>query len=161
MHAVTQDTAPHVAELLRQAARSADGSGVFAQVVEEPGRIACQSKIQPDAWYRIETDGGRLTANWVSEDRYLSQSIEAELMWTGDDLDDMIDEERVDLGFDRGPLGKLEHYRNPEKMFTFRASIPIEMSEAEPERDAPELVKCLLAFEAAFRELGDMKPEED
>jgi hypothetical protein len=82
-------------------------------------------------------------------------------MWTGDDLEEMIDEERIDQGFSRGELGKLDHYRNDEKLFTFRSTIPIDLHSVDPSRDAPDLLKCLLAYEAAFRDLGDMKPGDD
>ena len=78
-----------------------------------------------------------------------------------DDLEELVDEERIDQGFTRGELGKIDHHRNAEKLFTFRSSIPIEMQSIDPCRDAPDLLKCLLAYEAAFRDLGDMKPKED
>lgn len=82
-------------------------------------------------------------------------------MWTGDDLAELVDEERIDQGFTRGELGKVDHHRNPEKLFIFRSSIPIDLQSIDPSRDAPDLLKCLLAYEAAFRDLGDMKPKEN
>ena len=146
---------------MEEVAQCARGAGVFSHVEHHTNMVACQCAAQPDAWYRIESDGDHLTVNWVSSDRYLSQSIEAQLMWTGDDLEDLVDEERIDQGFNRGELGKLDHYRNEEKLFTFRSLIPIDLLSIDPSRDAPDLLKCLLAYEAAFRDLGDMKPKED
>lgn len=161
MNAVSHHVTPELARLLSQTAALARAQTAFLEVQDTGSMVACQCAAQPDAWYRIESDGGRLTVNWVSSDRYLSQSIEAELMWTGDSMDELIDEERVDQGFERGPLGDVEHYRNEEKLFTFRSAIPMDLGAIDVDRDATELVKCLLAYAAAFAELGDMKPGED
>lgn len=161
MHRVSQDVDPNVARLIDEVAEGARASAAFASVQVEPARVACQCKNQPEAWYRIEFGADGVFASWVSPDRYLSQSIEAELMWTGDDLEELLDEERIDQGFDRGAFGKLEHHRNEEKLFTFRSRLPVTVEDDDASSLAPDLVKCLLAFEAAFRELGDMKPEAD
>ena len=163
MHAVSHKATPELARLMSETARRARETGQFADVEDHGSLVACQCSSQPNAWFRIETNegGSSLSVTWVSADRYLSQSIEAELMWTGDDLDDLIDEERVDQGFDRGPFGPVEHHRNDEKLFTFRSAIPIDLERVDPNRDAADLVKCLCCYEAAFRDLGDMTPDDD
>ncbi len=111
--------------------------------------------------YRLEPEEDALWVSWCTPDRYLSQSIEADLLWTGDDLDDLIDEELVDLGWDRGQLEPLRHHRNDEQLFTFRSRLPMPVSSLDPERDAEDLARCVLAYHLAFRELGDMTAEDD
>lgn len=150
-----------LARLLEETARRARDLEPFSSVDLGSEMVSCRCRAQPDAAYRIESDDAGLHVTWVSGDRYLSQSIEAELMWTGDDLEEIIEEERIDQGFNRGSFGKLEHFRNEEKLFTFRSSIPMNLESIDPGADAPDLIKCLLAYEAAFRDLGDMKPEAD
>jgi len=101
-------------------------------------------------------EGSGVYASWVSPDRYMSQSIEADLMWTGDDLGELIAEELADLGWTGPALGRIEHFRSEDKLFTFRSLIPDSQA-----MSAEALLQVLLAFEAAFGQLGDMKPEED
>lgn len=148
---VERQVDPVVSRLMSETAAKARESGQFASVEPGEARVHCTSARRPDAGFRIEYDGGLWVA-WVSPDRYLSQSIEADLMWTGDDLDDLIAEELADQGFD-GALGPNEHFRSEEKLFTFRSRIPREPAHAT----ADDLVKCLSAYQAAFSELGDMK----
>lgn len=158
MGSVSRDVSADTMSLLRDVARRAERTGAFSQVQVEDGVVACRDPIQPDAWFRIETEGDRLYVTWVSPNRYLSQSIEAELMWTGDDLDDLIDEEVADQGGTGAPLGRVEHFRNEQKLFTFRSVVPLE---GDPEADAEALCRRLLAYQAAFRHLGDMKGDAE
>jgi hypothetical protein len=44
-------------------------------------------------------------------------------------------------------------------LYTFRSPIPIR--EGDVVRSADTATKCLLAYEAAFRELGDMNVEDE
>lgn len=161
MRSVSQDVSAEFARLMEEAARLARESGVFGEVEAKGGGVSCRAKPQPLASFRIETHEGKLSVNWVSPDRYLSQSIEADLMWTGDDLDDLIDEELAAQGYAGPAIGRVEHFRNPEKLFTFRSAVPVDPAKPNAERDAGTLLKCLLAYEAAFRDLGDMNgPDE-
>lgn len=158
MGSVSHDVSAETMRLLGEAARLAEQSGAFAEVRAEGALVTCRDPIQPDASFRIEAEGSRVYVTWTSPNRYLSQSIEAELMWTGDDLDDLIDEEVADQGRAGSPLGRVEHFRNEEKLFTFRSVVPLEGNVA---RDAAALCKCLLAYQAAFRDLGDMKAGDE
>ncbi len=158
MGSVSNDVSAETTRLLGEVALLAGQSGAFAEVGLEGGVLTCRDPIQPSASFRIEADGQRIYVTWVSPDRYLSQSIEAELMWTGDDLDDLIDEEIADLGRTGEALGRVEHFRNEEKLFTFRSVVP---TEGNVERDAQALCRCLLAYQAAFRHLGDMKAGDE
>lgn len=159
---VTTPTMNQLEVLLDAVGTAVNGSGMFGDVTRRAGVMEAAAKQCPDdAAFRIEAGSDGIYVAWVTPDRYMSQSIEADLMWTGDDLADMIEEELADVGWTHGHLGKLEHFRNDEKLFTFRSRVPLDTANVSPDRDAATLLKCLLAYEAAFRELGDMKPEEE
>lgn len=144
-----------------------ESAGVFECVRkagdEEPEQvlIVATAKDTPEpVYYRLERAGDQIAVGWYSPDRYLSQSIETDILWTGDDLDDLIDEELVDLGWNRGRLNPLKHFRNDEMLFTFVSETPIEANTVT-ENDAKDLARVMLAYEIAFRELGDMAGDED
>lgn len=145
--------------LVREVARRARDAGVFDSVVVEPSggpvllTCAARGSASP-AFYRLEQDKGRLWVSLVMADRWLSESIEADLMHTGDRLEDLIDEELVELGFEDGPL-PFEHFRNDERLFVFRSPVPIDLSRPGA-RDADVAATVLLAYEACLRNLGDM-----
>lgn len=133
-------------------------SGQFGGVRSEPGRVHAIDPVQPAAAYRIALEDARLWVSWVSADRYLSQSIEAEVRWTGDDINELVDEELADQGWHGPPVGRFEHFRSEEKLFTFRSALPLDAGAA----DAPEnALKFMLAYQAAFRNLGGMKPDDE
>jgi hypothetical protein len=144
------------------AATSLRASGVFASVeVRPPGLWARPANIEADASYRIEiAPDGEIAASWCSPDRYVSQSIEAQLTWTRDDLDDMLDEELVDLGWTSGKLHPLKHFRDDDQLFVFRAVLPMRGRDLGQEHGEP-LARCLLAFDRVFREFGDMKGDAE
>lgn len=157
MASIEQGADPAVIKVLDEAARLADASHVFAHVERRGGLIECVSRSQPEASFRIEISEGSVFVCWACGDRYISQSIEADLMWTGDDLDDLIGEELVEQGYLGGPLGAVEHFRDEQKKFIFRSRIS-----SDPRAvDARALVQCLLAYNDAFAPLGDMKEEDE
>lgn len=144
-----------------------EGAGVFESVCKAGGDLpehvlaVATAKDTPEpVYYRLEVVGDRIGVGWFSPDRYLSQSIETDILWTGDDLDDLVDEELVDLGWNRGRLEPLKHYRNDEMLFTFLSATPIGADRAKPD-DAKDLAKVVLAYEIAFRELGDMAGDDE
>ena len=56
---------------------------------------------------------------------------------------------------------EVEHFRDEDKVFVFRSPTRVEVGQDLDDTDLVErLTKLLLAYEAAFRELGDMVPEE-
>lgn len=109
------------------------------------------------AWYRLFLEGPGLWVALVTPDRWLSQSIEADLVHTGDNLEDLIEEELVDHGLE-GVRLRMEHFRSEDKLFTFRSPIPVGASDPGAPAAA---AKCLLAYEACFRNLGDMSAGPD
>ncbi|MFG0273976.1 MAG: hypothetical protein ACF8QF_02850 [Phycisphaerales bacterium] len=145
-----------VQALLQQVRERAERAGVFDAVSLAPGRLACAAReAAAPAEYRVEWAEGRLWAGLYTEDRWLSQSIEADLVHTGDKMEDLVDEELVDLGCDAGPL-PVEHFRSEDMLYTFRSALPIDVSRAGDEASIGIAASALLAYEAAFRELGDM-----
>lgn len=136
-------------------------AGAFGDVRLTDTHVSCAAPASAEpAFFRVGFEDGRLWVSLVTDNRWLSQSIEADLVHTGDKLEDLIDEELVDAGFEGGPLA-CEHFRSEDKLFTFRSPLPIDPARA----DAPESIRiaeqCLTAYEAAFRDLGDMTAGDD
>lgn len=133
--------------VLAQAESQAIKAGVFGPVTLGGGVLTASAKGAGDeAAYVIYQDSQGLWVALQTPGRYLSQSIEADLVFTGDKLDDLIHEELVELGYE-GPPPSCEHFRDEAKLYTFRCKLP------RPD----EAGRFLLAFEACFRRLGDME----
>lgn len=143
---------------LEAPAKDAD---LFDDVIVEDNLLRCIARGAAEpAEYRIELADGQLWVSLSTEDRWLSGSIEAELMNSGDDLNELIEEELVDQGCN-DPHPTFEHFRDLVQRYTFRSKIGIDPS-GDPQAVAAEALRWLLGYEAAFRELGDMsEPEED
>jgi hypothetical protein len=108
----------------------------------------------------VEITGGEVCVSLVTAARYLSQSIEADLVNTGDKLEDLLWDELVDQGYEGAQL-RVEHFRDPEKLFTFRSRLPQTVEKMRTKAGATTLTRVLLAYEACFRPLGDMEAGED
>ena len=147
--------------LLERAARRAQASGVFADVSVHGGVLSCGALgSAAPAFYRLGMDDEHLYVSLVTQDRWLSQSIEQDLVHTGDKLTDLLEEELVDLGYEHGSL-RFEHFRSQDMLYTFRSPVPVDQSDLASERAAEIAGVCLLAYEAMFRELGDMAGDKD
>jgi len=142
----------------KQLAQQAGEAGVFGSVAATESRLDCAaaSSAQP-ATYRLELENGSLFVSLLMADRWQSHSIEADLLNTGDKVEELISEELVEIGYAERVRGDslvmCEHYRTEEKLFCFRSKIPVNPS--SPDASAIAL-QWLLAYEAAFRRLGDM-----
>lgn len=144
---------------LAQVAAAASASGLFGRVEVHARRVQCEALASAEpAFYRVDLVGDECFVSLVTPARYLSQSIEADLVHTGDKLDDLLADELVEAGYAGAPL-RVEHFRDPEKMYTFRAKVPAGPSGPE----ASAVTAVLRAFESCFRPLGDMQAaaEED
>jgi hypothetical protein len=142
---------PSIAANLAAVASKARASGLFAAVAVLPHSVVCEAKASAaPAQYRVTVEGSRWYVEVTTADRWLSHSIEADLLNTGDHLEDLVDEELVELG--ATPLkAKVEHFRNDEKMFVFRSLLP----------GGDAAATALLAYEACFSRLGDMSAGGD
>ena len=73
-------------------------------------------------------------------------------MHTGDKLEELIEEELIEHGIE-GVRPTFEHFRSDDMLFTFRTAI---------DTDDPNIaLNWLLAYEACFRNLGDMDSSGD
>ncbi|MFN3168529.1 MAG: hypothetical protein ACE37H_15825 [Phycisphaeraceae bacterium] len=133
-------------------------AGVFAQVARTDAGVRCDADhVEEECYYAAELDdAGTLWVGWFTPDRWLSESVEADLVHTGDKIDELLEEELVDQGL--SIKLKLEHFRDTDKVFVFRGKLALPNDQAEATQT---LVKTLLALQACFLELGDMGPGED
>ncbi len=145
-----------IAPLLDPVRASAANSGVFGPVSVRDGALVCEAQESAaPAEYRLFADGGSVWVGLFTSDRWLSQSIEQDLVHTGDKLEELMEEELADQGEPKpASPPKFEHFRDEQKVFTFRARLPFAPSEPEA---APRAARWLLACEAMFRRLGDMQ----
>lgn len=158
MHATTMNNASAV---LESAAKFLRECGCVGDVAVSANHVYCVDPVQPDAAFRLTFEDGKLWACWVSPNRYLSQSIEADVKWTGDDIDDLIDEEVEALGWTGPKIGRFQHFRSQDMQYTFRSALPLDLSAGSAESTAQAAVLFLRAYQAAFRNLGDMKPDDE
>lgn len=135
-----------VQTVLRDVLDQAQKADVFGECKVEGDRLSCAAKNSAEpAFYRVEFIGDDLWVSLVTENRWLSESIESELMHTGDDLTELLDEELADLGYE-GSTPTYEHFRSEDMLFTFRTKVA----------DHAHATLLLLGYEATFRQLGDM-----
>lgn len=146
--------------VLTDLAAAANDAGVFASVEVKGELLECvaDGSAEP-AFYRVQAENGVLWVSLEMEDRWLSESIESDLVHTGDKLDELIEEEMAEFGYSGDPL-PFEHFRSEDLLFTFRTRIPLSPGDAG---FAELLRQTLLGYEACFRQLGDMEDdgEED
>ena len=67
-------------------------------------------------------------------------------------MNELVEEELVDLGLNVDEVS-MQHYRDEQLQYVFRSPLPREVT---PE----EAALWLMAYEATFRELGDMSNSE-
>lgn len=163
--------APHVEvspawrAVLNHAAVRAARTEVFGALTIEGPRLQAAAKASGSpAWYRLELTGGKPWVGLVTPDRYLSQSIEQDLVHTGDKMPELLEEELIELGYSDlipgPPRLPVEHFRDEAKLFTFRTPLPaVTIEPGEIGQEAAAIV--LLAYEAMFRRLGAMEEGED
>jgi hypothetical protein len=151
---------PGAEALLTFAAEKARAAGVFGEVSVRGGMLeaAALASAEPAA-FRLFFEAGKLWVSLVTANRWLSQSIEADLVHTGDKLDELLQEELVDLGY-TGTPPRFEHFRSEDKLFTFRSIVPVNVQNPS-EADRETAVQFLLGYEACFRQLGDMEADDE
>ncbi len=139
-------------EFLEQVASIARKRGVFASIEVEDALARCRARDAENAWYLVRRDGDHWSVALETPDRWLSESIEADLMHHGDPLEELIEEELVELGGDAA-VEPPKHFRDEQRRYVFVNRIP-------RGADASAVANWLLAYEAAFRNLGDMSGAE-
>lgn len=134
----------------------AEASERFAETKLLGTTLQCRAKeIEVEAWYSVEFSENSVYVVLATPDRWLSESIEADLMHTGDSLEELIEEELIDLGVATGEakVAPVEHFRSDDFLYTFRSQVVDENEET--------ISRWLLAYEAAFFELGDMGGDDE
>ena len=143
--------------LLQKVRSIAESAHVFGPISIKDDRLVCHAKAAAaPASYRLFSDQDKLFASLVMADRWLSESIETDLLHTGDKMEDLLEEEMVEQGLKAGKL-PIEHFRSDDLLFTFRSPLPIKPDSPDAAQSA---AKYLLAYEACFRNLGDMNAGE-
>jgi len=151
------DTSESVLPALR---RLADESGKFAgsELAGDLLRLKARDAAA-EAHYEIARDGAGFTMRLLTADRWLSESIESQLVEHGDDLEDLLEDELVEVGFEPtrdGDIPKVRHFRDTRRNYTFECVVPL-----GPDGALESLRKFLLGWEATFRGLGDMSGGEE
>jgi hypothetical protein len=149
------------ASFLKDLHAAATKAGVFADVALLPDGLRCTAKdAAADAWYWVVRVGD--TSQWIvrmaTPDRWLSESIESDLMHYGDPIEELVEEELVELGHDpkrEGGVPTIKHFRSEDRLYTFENPIPLDAA-ADQAAATTIASRFLLAYEAAFRQLGDM-----
>ncbi len=144
--------------LYKTVGQGAIQAGVFGEVHIDGGGVWCQAKDAAEpAHYFVSIDDGDVWIGLETEDRWLSGSIEADLVNTGDKLDELIEEEVVDLGHVDAKVG-FEHFRSPERKYVFRSKLSTSLDDPKV---AEHALIWLLGYELVLRELGDMDDTQD
>ena len=149
-------------ELYEEVGERARESEAFSKVRRTDLGLFCRPlNIDVDATYLVEV-GKEHDVVWVglfTPDRWLNESIEADLVDSGDKLEDLLEEELVDQGFEARLA--VEHFRNESKQFVFRSPVFIPKGEKmSSEGMVDRVTHTLLAYQALFGELGDMSVDD-
>ncbi len=132
-------------------------AGVFASVTRTADGLRCDAlHVEDECYYAVSVEEGAVWVGWYTPNRWLSESVEADLEHTGDKIDELLEDELIDQGL--SIRLKLDHFRNTDKVFVFRGRITLPTNTSQA---TDLIVKTLLAFQACFIELGDMGPGED
>ena len=142
-------TSSKLVERLRQ-------SGRFASVESVNDEIRCQA-AEVDAHYVLAKGERGLMVRFETPDRWLSESIEADLYNSSDSLDELLEESLDELEWpvDDVPITPFRHYRSDDLKYVFEHPIP---DHGEGEETA---ATWILGYEATFHELGDVAGEQD
>lgn len=150
--------------LYEEVADRAREAHVFEKVRRTDDRLRCRArcgKSDAEAYYYAEVaeDHKSVYVGLYTPDRWLSESIEADLMFKGDKIEDLLEEELFDRGFESRLA--VEHFRDDDKHYVFRSNLVVP---ADEKLEGPAMVervtRVLLAYEATFRPLGDMSPSD-
>jgi hypothetical protein len=133
----------------------------FGDITTSDSLLSCAAKAAAEpAFYRLFIDNDTVYVALVTDNRWLSQSIEQDLMHTGDKLPDLLEEELANLDMP-GIRPAVEHFRDQAKLFTFRSKI---LPAADLATNPTAINTCrtfLLAYDACFQNLGDMTAGDD
>ncbi|RNC80827.1 MAG: hypothetical protein ED559_03215 [Phycisphaera sp.] len=141
-------------QAIEYARTKAEEAGVFESITLEGGELVCKALgSAEEAFYRLQLRDEGLFVVLDMKDRWQSESIESDLMHSGDSLEELFDEELAELGYE-GDTPTYQHYRDDQMRFVFQSHVPID---GKSSGEAGEIAsQYLLGYEACFRQLGDM-----
>lgn len=128
-------------------------SGRFASVDTTDDGIRCRARdVESEADYTLSIEDLGLVVRFETPDRWLSESIEADLYHASDSLDELLEESLDELEWpvDTAPVGSFRHYRSEELRYVFEHDVP---TDGDPVANGRTWI---LAYEATFHELGDV-----
>ncbi|MCC6580737.1 MAG: hypothetical protein IT440_09865 [Phycisphaeraceae bacterium] len=138
-------------------------AGVFGKVRRMDEALLCRAKqVDREATYQasVAEEHDMVWVSLSTPDRWLSESIEAELMVRRDKIEELLEEELLDQGFD-GRL-PVEHFRDEQKQYVFRSPVFLPKGERlDGEAMVDRVTQVLQAYEATFRPLGGMSPKDE
>lgn len=143
----------HRQQVLTSLHASAKQAGVFASITLDGPRLECEAlDAAAPAQYRVEItpDGWAISLGTV--DRWLSESIESQLVESRDSMEDLLREELVDLEWTDAPP-KIRHFRDDARRYVFECTVAFGCDATD---DLRRTSCFLLAFQSMFRQLGDM-----
>ena len=131
-------------------------SGQFESVEAIDHEIRCRANLV-DAEYVLAHDGRNLVVRFQTPDRWLSESVEAELYNSSDSLDELLEEalDELEWPVDEVEITPFRHYRSDDLKYVFEHVVP---DHGESEETA---ATWILGYEATFHELGDVAGEQD
>lgn len=142
-----------MSDLLPTVQQHAQQSGRFSQASIDGARLKCRAlESAAEAWYTVEAEGDGWAVGLETPDRWLSESIEGDMLEGRDSAEELVDDELVEVNFPNR-CGKVRHFRDDAKVYVFRTAVPL----AGVSDPAAGVTTFLLAFEAAFAQLGDMQ----
>lgn len=134
-------------------------SNAFASVDSDGTCIRCRARdVESDAYYVLAPKDAGHVVRFETPDRWLSESVEADLYHSSDSLEELLEEslDELEWPIDRVPVTTFRHFRSDDFLYTFENDVPV--GEGDP-GDAAAI--WMLAYEATFRELGDVAGETD
>ena len=147
-------TVPQTTALLDRL-RSSDQ---FASVEATNDQIRCRARdVESEAYYFLRRGDHGLVVGFETPDRWLSESVEADLYHSSDSLDEPLEEalDELEWPVDTVPVVRFRHYRSEDLRYVFEHPVP---EHGDSERTAGT---WLLAYEATFHELGDVAGEDE
>jgi hypothetical protein len=92
------DEVPAVNPILASVLSHANARGVFSKIEALPDRLRCHAKDCPEpAWYELAATGDVLTVRFATPDRWLSESIEGDMLEGRDTAEELVDDELVEV----------------------------------------------------------------
>ncbi len=137
---------------------AAEQARVFGEIGIDGRGLYCKApNAAEEAFYRVSIVDDAVWISLETADRWLSGSIEGDLVNTGDKLDELIEEEVIDLGHHDAKVG-FDHLRSDEMLYIFRSKLSTPMGDPDCAKNA---AIWLMGYELVFRELGDMDESQE